>query len=183
MSSKGSLAPGFRRQRDLPIATDQIQGRKPSFIGHVQCIVDTRQGVGILDRRQVQPALVHSESSSTVLLSHQHHRCRPQAITRLDLTASQHFCYTSFFLFNLLRRHSSRSTADRCTVSGVNGMFHRIRVAGQGRTRYTNQQIAATYSPTDLSESCPSPVMLGPVVPEDDSATSMDRKTAARAGP
>ena len=77
--SAGSLAPGLRRQRDLSIATGQVQGRKPPFAGqHVQGIVYLRQGVGILYCRQIQPAVVHTKSSSAVLLCHQLHRCRPR---------------------------------------------------------------------------------------------------------
>ena len=69
MSGKGNLAASFRWQWDLSITTSQVQGRKPPLTGqHVQSIVDARQGVSILDCRQVQPVVVHAESSPAVLL-------------------------------------------------------------------------------------------------------------------
>ena len=102
----------------------------------LKCIVYSRQRVRVLDRRQIQPAVIHTEPGSAVFFSHQHHRCRPRAVARLDLSAGKHLFYADFLLFNLLGRHTPRSTPDRWVVTGINGVFHSIRVSGQGRTRY-----------------------------------------------
>ena len=134
MSGKGSLAASFRWKWNLQITTSQIQSRKPPFTGqHVQSIINARQRVGVLDRRQIQPAVVHAESGPAVLLSHQYTRRRPRAVTWFDLASGQRLSNTSLVLFNLQRRHPARGTTDRRTVPGVDGMFHSIRVTGQGR--------------------------------------------------
>ena len=94
----------------------------------------------VLHRRQIQPAVIHTERGSAVFLSHQHHRCRPRTVARFDLSTGQHFFNTAFLLFNLLRRHTSWahrmggvspvsmvcSTASVCPVRAEPGMGEEV---------------------------------------------------------
>ena len=41
-------------------------------------------------------------TGSAIFISHQHHRCRPRVVARLDLSTGQHLFYADFLLFNLL---------------------------------------------------------------------------------
>ena len=132
MGSKRSLTPGFRRQGDLPITTGQNPTSKTTFCQ------PTYPGYRLSGVRGKRPS---PSPDSTGGSQHK---------------TGQHLCDTGFFFLNLLRRHS-RGTPDWCRGPRVNGMFHSIRVTGQGRTGHWEQirKIVVMYSPTGLSANYP----------------------------
>ena len=128
-------ASGDRDTCQYPLARSRVENHcLPAK--YIQCIIYSRHRVRVLDRRQIQPAVIHTEPGSAIFLSHHHHRYRSRGVAWLDLSAGQHLFYADFLLFNLLGRHMPRSAPHRRVVTGINGVFHSIHVSGQGRTRY-----------------------------------------------
>ena len=58
---------------NLPITARQVQSREPLFTGqHIQSIINSGQGIGVLDSRIIEPSIVDTEPGAPILFRHQH---------------------------------------------------------------------------------------------------------------
>ena len=101
----------------------------PSTYQTLQCLLYSRQRVGVLFCASIQVVKVDTKLQTAILFLHQHHHIAPSTLAGPDGTRPQHFPQVVLNLFNQQQGNASKSFLKWSFIHNFYHIFHGMGTA------------------------------------------------------